>query len=91
VEEEFADGGVFGEADRAIVGVRGLAGLAETLQEVGADGPVGLIAGDSVLITSNPERRVLLQAPWLQRRRRRIRRECRGPGICGAVVRRKVR
>ena len=48
MEEELANSGVFRQADSAIVGVGGLASLPETLQEMGADGPVGLIMRDGL-------------------------------------------
>jgi len=37
LEQELSDGRIFGQADGAVVGVCGLARLAETLQEVGAN------------------------------------------------------
>ena len=43
LKQELSYGGVFCQADRAIVGVRGLARLPETLQEVSANRPVRLI------------------------------------------------
>lgn len=50
VEQELSHGRVFGQADGAVVGVCSLAGLAEALQEMSANRPVGLISSHSVLI-----------------------------------------
>ena len=45
-QEERSNGSVFREADRSLVGVFGGGGLVEGLQQVGLEGPVGLIGVD---------------------------------------------
>ena len=47
-QEERSNGGVLREVDRSLVGVFRGSGLVEGLQQVGFEGPVGLIGGDRV-------------------------------------------
>src|SRR5882672_77982 len=47
-EEKLPHGGVFCQADRAVIGVRSFTRLPESLQEVSTHGPIRLVAGDIV-------------------------------------------
>jgi len=48
-EEKLPHGGVFCQADRAVIGVRSFTRLPESLQEVSTHGPIRLVAGDVFL------------------------------------------
>ncbi len=50
MKQELSHGGIFGQADGAVVGVCGLTSLPEALQEVSANRPVRLIMGHGLRV-----------------------------------------
>ena len=52
MQQEFPHGGIFGQADRPIVGVLGFGSFPQKFEKMSANGPIGLISGDRFLIDS---------------------------------------